>query len=1264
MITQDQGSLLDLQNLSVRRSSSRGSGTSRVLRRVLSLREVGDDHDDNGDDQGDQHDDESEHDEIDGLGLSGGKEDGRSCRASRVAAGDVEGQVVEHGGCGTVDVTSSGVDADASREGGLRLAGELGSLDLTLHLKVLSGDDLKRAGGVVDLGGGVDLALGLIREEGAVDASGVDSAEIVVGAVLVGVGAIDGAGVAVLGGAGVLDDGGVETDAGEGEAGTCALVVGHAGLVILVAIESHSLAGLDLNLEGVVGLSGEDVVFEDLVVLGVLHVVDGVEDVPVHEVVGGGEGPGGGASHVALRAGGEGVRGDIFSSVVVVDELHHLADTGAGDVGGVDGVINETVGGGLVGLDGEVVQSQGPVADEGEGGVELGGGDVLVVLVVDLDSKNVDAGHEGTELDGNGVGDGDGGIVVLESRRGGVDLALGEVASVDLLAVQVGDEASAGADGDLTGGVVGDVLDGECGSVVLGGGGGGGEDVGKGGGPGDGTGVGLPVGLDLAVGVVVVPGGTERRKDVADGEGEALGALGRTEGATEDDVAVLEGDLHVAVGPAVASGIGEGEVVAVGGDALGVVGGHGSGDAGSLEDEGVGGIAELEADLLTVVVGGDGEVHKDVGRHAIVHGDGHGGGAVLAEVVRGGEGVGGDAHGFVGNAANGAGGGIELERQLERGADSEVVVDRAGRGGVSEGDADVGAENGRGHGEGRDDQRAGVLNDVGEVAHVVAVGGARGVVGVLRDVDLVGGVGLGVGGHVEAAGGASVGEIGVGDVVEELPDAVASLTVHAPVGGVQVVGDLGAGDTVLVHKLGSLGSVGEGDIKGLQVARVVAVVVVPVVVEQIATSATGTGVGGAPVSTELGGSVAEKVHEAVKVDDGGRVAVLVEDENGQLVAADIQEVHRSSDGVEVSGGRSRGGFGVESNLALRDPLSVEFVAVDDGDVTVLQLCVDGEAMITSLAVEIEGGVEQPQLVVGGNRASEGEGGELLTSVSDRSPVSRNDANSVFPVGALRKKGNLGGYVGSQLVTALDSHLSKRHCDTGIEEVDSQLGGGVPALALGLLEHELVSASVHADLVCDGGGGGVRGRSEDLVVVGVVHDEGLIGVAALVGLDERDEGLLRLIAAGDGERDLEGLSSAKIVESGNGVGGRETGGRSNGDDTSGGVDRETGSHGGSGGEVVETSGDRSDGEAVVHDAGGIGLLGVDETITDVDSSQGVHAKVREATVGGLGGLIKLELELRVGLLVGQDSEGLYLTRAPGDAGLGVQEVPVGSILRTK
>ncbi len=388
---------------------------------------------------------------------------------------------------------------------------------------------------------------------------------------------------------------------------------------------------------------------------------------------------------------------------------------------------------------------------------------------MDLEADDVRAQDEVAVLDGNG-GAHVHQLVVLDLALCVVgDGLIGHVVGVDLLAVDVDDDAVGGLDGEGEGGVAVEVVDDEGLSEV----GGGSDEVaeltGLGLLPGaGGTALGLgPVGGGRGAAVQVLVGGVLGGDEVADVEVEVLGGFVGAERAVEDDGVVSEEDSEVADVPAVAAAVGEGQGVGSTGEALGVVVGLLVDESALGEEGATAAVLQGESHLVASVAGLNKDGELVVGEGAILYAKGHLGRDSFTLGGLGGDGVGRAGQGDDGSAANRAGGGIDLEGQLEGWSDGEVGVEVGGGRDLGEGNAHV-TDVGVGiEGEGGDFQLVKVDHREGELGDSEAVrgGGGNGGLGDDHSVDVES---LLVVGHEEAASDGSAGEVGVGDVAEEL----------------------------------------------------------------------------------------------------------------------------------------------------------------------------------------------------------------------------------------------------------------------------------------------------------------------------------------------------------------------------------------------------------------------------------------------------------------------------------------------------------------
>ncbi len=490
-------------------------------------------------------------------------------------------------------------------------------------------------------------------------------------------------------------------------------------------------------------------------------------------VVGTLESPGTRSSHVAVGTGDDGVGGDELSLVVVVSPSGSGADaTRTADVDAALDVIEHLLDF-LIGVNiarGSTVQdSVASISSELKGAIKVDGVGGRGISDVDFEANDVGTDDKIAVLDNNGRTDVHQ-LVELDGASCGVgDGALGHVVGVDLLAVDVDDDTVGGLDGEGEGGVGVEVIDVEGLSEV----GGGSSEV------AEGAGLGLlpaagrgalnlgPVSRSRGAAVQELVGLVDGSDEVTDVEGEVLGVLVVTKRAEEDDALISKEDSEVTGIPAVVAAIGEGESVDARGSALRVVVGLVVGELVLIDEDASVAVLQLEAHFGTSGTSLDEDRELVVGIETVLNGERDLSGDGLALGSLGGDGVGGTRHEGVRSTTNGASGGIELERELEGRGDCVVGEEVGGRSDLRERNANVTGVGVGVEAEGRNNQLVEIHHGEGELGNGQAVrnGGGDGSLG---DDHSVLAVGLPVVGEEEASGGGSGGEVGVGDVAEEL----------------------------------------------------------------------------------------------------------------------------------------------------------------------------------------------------------------------------------------------------------------------------------------------------------------------------------------------------------------------------------------------------------------------------------------------------------------------------------------------------------------
>ncbi len=346
----------------------------------------------------------------------------------------------------------------------------------------------------------------------------------------------------------------------------------------------------------------------------------------MNSIVGTLESPGARSSGVASRTGDDGVGGNELSSVVVVGPSGSSADTTRStDVDGSLDIIEQL--GDLL-IVGEVArrfaikQSEASIAGELNGAIEINFVRSSGIEDVNLEANDVSTDNKVAVLDGNGGTDIHRLVVLYETGCRVGDGSIRHVVRVNLLAVDVDNDAVGGLDGEGKGSIAVEVLNSEGLSEVSGGSSKVAELAGLGLLPG-GSGTALrlrPISRSRSAIVQVLVGSILGSDEVADVEAEVLGGLVVSKRAVENETVINEEDSEVSSIPAIMTAVGEGEGVGSSGSALRVVAGLIVGELALGEKSGTVAVLQRESHLTASRAGLDEDNELVVGIETVLNG--------------------------------------------------------------------------------------------------------------------------------------------------------------------------------------------------------------------------------------------------------------------------------------------------------------------------------------------------------------------------------------------------------------------------------------------------------------------------------------------------------------------------------------------------------------------------------------------------------------------------------------------------------------------
>ncbi len=437
----------------------------------------------------------------------------------------------------------------------------------------------------------------------------------------------------------------------------------------------------------------------------------------------------------------------------------------------------------------------------------------------------------------------------------------------------------------------------------------------------------------------------------------------------------------------------------------------------------------------------------------------------------------------------------------------------------------------------------------GELGNSQTVGRSSGNGG-LSDDHSVDVVSLLVVGHVEASGGGSGGEVGVGDVAEKIKGSTVVRTEDSPIGGIVGVGHSGGGDTVLVEVLGTVSFIGEIDdeisLRGvfrLPVGGVDEIIDVgDASTSRLSRDRNGEGSADVVGLHLLKGGIEE--------DGVGVVAGEVDNADSDGVGTGSEDVVGTTD-ESVGGSRiSTNGSSRSGDVTGRKVLSDELDSVDVDDVAGTSLDSQLETIIAG-RVHVDGGSEEPDVLsVGGRGIGSIEG------------VEARDGASSVPVG--NKSGGVGpqvglgvDLVGNIIREVVDAALALIDGRDGVEvtfsighlDVESRVGRPAIAVAIGEVDVDNANREAVVEVLSGIVGKGRRGIDS---VVSIGNSVGLFVGIAGTDLHEADHRVGREAAALNVQRDLSrGGLRGNVAGGSDGVGLSDSDSRSTTDDTGGG-----------------------------------------------------------------------------------------------------------------
>ena len=621
----------------------------------------------------------------------------------------------------------------------------------------------------------------------------------------------------------------------------------------------------------------------------------------------------------------------------------------------------------------------------------------------------------------------------------------------------------------------------------------------------------------------------------------------------------------------------------------------------------------------------------------------------LAEVVHGGHGE-GSLERLVVHAANASRVGVQRQALRKGGVDGEGRVVRRVGGDFGEGGSRVTDKVAGSEGELGDLRVVQVFEIEVELRHGEVVGG---VLGDLRDGNLVDGVRLGDSRHVEAVGSGATVEEHVGLGLDQIEVVVVVGAEDRPLarilGGSVVVGH----DAVLVEHLSA--GIRQGDDDVHSAVESASGTRIRVEIEQVAHVSAAARAREVPVTRILHGLRHQTQNRVER--DGRVVRGNVDYADGEGVLALHKRGHLASNGSPIRGVLTARGGGGARDGARGEIAAIDLLAVEVDNDTRLRLDGELEAVETRHGRDGEGASVELDLLRGGGTRRLGESGPGRGVEGGGVPVVRNRAHEVLHVAVrvdlhqrIRETELEGGFA-----VLLERGLGEHKLLAVNDRLQSELGVGRPRRARGVQHLHGVHAKVDALNGAEHAFRGVTAREHHLVV-GVDDLEGFLG--GRVRLHHGKEHRVGELADNHGQRQRgRVLLVVAQVRSGDGVRRRRHARvRQTVDATRVGVERQASGKSAGDRETGETHENGLDVDVVDALAELVGGLGVGEADGDDGLVGNAQLELGKLGVRKIARVLRNHQLVAVERNVVVDQEGLRLVASgPGDTRLLVERV---------